>query len=290
MLYRTVNADANPEQAYILACQLVLPAGMMGLMIAAMSSATASMVTTFLNVFAGAFTSEVYKRFLRPVATEKELIAAGRWITLLLGGLVVAGALLIPALGTYTGYVLTTAAIFSGPLMLPTIWGLFSKRIGLGTAWLATAGGIVVAFAVKFGFGAGGWFEAWTWLAPVVELVQANARVTDLVVGSFVPLIILAVAELMERKVHPGWVRVSTKQASQLGVPELKASTLPALMCGWGVTAVAFIMAVLALINRGDVVILGGFAAVLAAIGGLILFASGRDSSADTIRMGGSEP
>lgn len=290
MLYRTIDADANPEQAYILACQLVLPAGMMGLMIAAMSSATASMVTTFLNVFAGAFTNEFYKRFLRPTATEKELISAGRWITLLLGGLVVAGALLIPALGTYTGYVLTTAAIFSGPLMLPTIWGLFSKRIGLGSAWLATAGGIVVAFAVKFGFGAGGWLEGWAWLAPVVELVQTNARVTDLVVGSLVPLLILGVAEALERKVHPGWDRVSAKRTIQLSVPVLKASTLPALMCGWGVTAVALLMAVLAVINREDVGILGGFAAALAVIGSAVLFASRASSSADSLKIDGVRP
>lgn len=290
MLYRTLNADANPEQAYILACQLVLPAGMMGLMIAAMSSATASMVTTFLNVFAGAFTDEFYKRFLRPAATEGELIAAGRWITLLLGGLVVAGALLIPALGTYTGYVLTTAAIFSGPLMLPTIWGLFSKRIGLGTAWLATAGGILVAFVVKFGVGAGGWLEGVIWLAPVIELVQINARVTDLVVGSAVPLIILAVAEISERKTHSGWNRVAAKQAHQLTEPVMKASTLPALMCGWGVSALAVVMAVLAVINREDILVLGVFAIVLGVIGGAILLVSGRGSSADSLTMDGVQP
>lgn len=290
MLYRTINSDANPEQAYILACQLVLPAGMMGLMIAAMSSATASMVTTFLNVFAGAFTTEVYKRFWRPAAAESELISAGRWITLLLGGLVVAGALLIPALGTYTGYVLTTAAIFSGPLMLPTIWGLFSKRIGLGTAWLATAGGIVVGFAVKFGIGVGGWLEDWTWLAPVVDLAQVNARVTDLVVGSLVPLIILGVAEVLERKIHPGWDRVSAKRTLQLEAPVLKASTLPALMCGWGVTAVALLMALLAAINREDIVVLGSFAAALALIGGAILFVSGRGAYADSLKTGSVQP
>ncbi len=45
MIYRTINPNAEPEQAYILACQAVLPIGMLGLMVAAMFSATASMVS-----------------------------------------------------------------------------------------------------------------------------------------------------------------------------------------------------------------------------------------------------
>src|SRR5690606_14465206 len=44
MLFRIHDDSVNPEQAYILACQLVLPTGMLGLMIAAMCSATASTV------------------------------------------------------------------------------------------------------------------------------------------------------------------------------------------------------------------------------------------------------
>ena len=85
MLYRTVDASADPEQAYILACRMVLPSGMLGLMVAAMCSATASMVTTYLNVFAGAFTTEFYHGIWRRNASERELVVAGRVFTVLLG-------------------------------------------------------------------------------------------------------------------------------------------------------------------------------------------------------------
>ena len=61
MIYRVYDANADPEQAYILACQSVLPAGMVGLMIAAMFSATASMIDSQLNVFFGCS----HTRFLR---------------------------------------------------------------------------------------------------------------------------------------------------------------------------------------------------------------------------------
>ena len=33
MIYRVINPNADPQEAYILACQAVLPAGMLGLKI-----------------------------------------------------------------------------------------------------------------------------------------------------------------------------------------------------------------------------------------------------------------
>ena len=98
MAYRWINPSANPEEAYILAGQAVLPPGMLGLMIAAMCSATTSMATTQLNVFAGAFTTEIYKRVFRKEAEDLEMVRAGRLITLALGGIVIAGALITPVM------------------------------------------------------------------------------------------------------------------------------------------------------------------------------------------------
>ena len=64
LVYRTIEPGQDVEQAYILACNLVLPTGMMGLIIAAMASATASAATSQLNVFAGAFTTAIYQRII----------------------------------------------------------------------------------------------------------------------------------------------------------------------------------------------------------------------------------
>lgn len=274
MIYRTLDPGADPEQAYILACKLVLPAGMMGLMIAAMSSATASMVTTFLNVYAGAFTTEVYRRYFRPLASERELVMAGRGITLLLGLVVLAGALIIPATGSYTGYILTTAAIFSGPLMLPTIWGLFSRKIGLRTLWVSTAAGIGVAVFVKFGLGDGGWIAHLPWLQPLAQLAQINARVTDLVIGSLVPLLVLAAAEVIERHPHPGWERLRAFSTAAKEQAPAQSSALPALLCGWSVTAIATLMAVLAVLDREDTLILAASALILFCVAGMIFVLS----------------
>ncbi len=56
MAYRQINPEANPEQAYVLMSQTVLMKGMLGVMLAAMISATLSCVSGTLNVFANVFT------------------------------------------------------------------------------------------------------------------------------------------------------------------------------------------------------------------------------------------
>lgn len=271
MAYRLIDANADYEQAYILACQAVLPAGMLGLMIAAMCSATASMVTTQLNVYAGAFTTEFYQKLIHPSATQKELVVIGRLITLLLGGIAIAGALLIPVLGTYTGYILASVAILTGPLVLPTIWGLFSQKIGLGTAWTVTIVSVSIGLLVKLGFQSGGWFEQVVFFAPFTSLVQLNERITDIVVGTALPLFILSVAELMIKRTHAGWKQVVAHRARSHEEKRVSPSSLPARLCGWSTIIVGFMMVILAFIDDQDALIIGVFAAILFVLGVVIL-------------------
>ncbi len=272
MAYRIINPDAHYEQAYVLACQVVLPAGMLGLTIAAMTSATASMVTTFLNVFAGAFTTEFYQNLLRPKAHQRELVIAGRIITVLLGGIAIAGALLIPRLGTYTGYILASVAMLTGPLVLPTIWGLFSRKIGLGTAWTVTAAGIAAGVFVKFGFGQQGWFSNVVFFEPILQLVQRNERISEIVIGTVFPVVLLSIAELSIQNPCEGWKRVAANREQHIVLPPVSPSTLPARLCGWSICAVAVLMTILAVIGkREEAWIIGGFALILAIVGIVIL-------------------
>src|SRR5690606_3545753 len=187
MLVRLHDDSVDPEQAYILACQLVLPTGMLGLMIAAMCSATASTVTTYLNVFAGAFTTEFYQGIFRKQATEKELVLVGRVFTVLLGGVAMAGAFLIPRWGTYTGYVISSVAILSGPLVLPTIWGIFSSKINLKSAWTVTFLSIIFVIVIKFGLQANGWFSNVSFLEGLANEFQSNERLYELAIGILTP-------------------------------------------------------------------------------------------------------
>jgi Na+/proline symporter len=239
-------------------------------MVAAMSSATASTATTVLNVYAGAFTTEFYQRIFRPKATEGELVLVGRLITIALGGIVVAGALLIPRLGSYTGWILTTTAMLTGPLVLPTIWGLFSRKIGLGAAWTVTLVSAAAGFLVKFGFGEDGWLdgaEAW---AGLCRLAQENSRVTEIVIGVGVPLLMLMILELLVKKDSPGWARMEERRGLQRDAVAVLPSRMPAQLCGWSVLGLGTLIFALSFGAGIDQLLVAGFGGSLAAIGGVI--------------------
>lgn len=279
MIYRTIVPDAPHEQAYILACRLVLPAGLLGLMVAAMTSATASGATATLNVCAGAFTTEVYQRLFRPRASERELVLAGRLATVALGSIVAAGALLIPRMGTYTGWILSTTAMLTGPLVLPTIWGLFSRKIGLRAAWTVTIVSAAVGLLAKFGLGSGGWFVDVPALSRLVSLTQANGRVTEIVVGVAVPILLLVVAELLAREPSPGWAAVQERRRLQREAAPVLPSRLPARLCGWSIIGLGVLLLALSLVNEAERALVLGFALALGLLGSALVWGT-RERSA----------
>ncbi|UGU17645.1 hypothetical protein LS482_07150 [Sinomicrobium kalidii] len=272
MAYRILNPDADYEQAYILASQEVLPAGMLGLMIAAMCSATASMATTQLNVFAGAFTTEFYQRIFRPAATDGELVKAGRVFTLFLGGIIIAGALLIPALGTYTGYILASVAILTGPLVLPTIWGLYSRKIGIRTAWAVTIISIVFGLTIKIGFQQDGFLTGFSALSGMASAIQVHERLTEVIVGTLLPLLLLAVCEAFSKEIYPGWNKVQHNRETYTEGFSSNASALPARLCAWSSIIVAILMALIALLGDEKGMLVLSFSIGLALLGATILW------------------
>ena len=271
MAYRWVDPNADYEQAYILASQLVLPAGLLGLMIAAMCSATASMATTQLNVFAGAFTTEIYQRVIKPEASDRELVRMGRIITLLLGLIIVAGALLIPVMGTYTGYILASVAILTGPLVLPTIWGLYSRKIGIRTAWAVSIISIIVGMTVKLGFEAGGWLAEIELLNTLTLAIQANIRVTDILVGTAFPLLLLIIAELTIKEPSEGWAKIAANRSRYSAEVDVIPSTFPARLCAWSTVVVGVMIGLITFITPEHKLLVGGFAVALLLLGGSIL-------------------
>lgn len=267
LVYRVINHDAKPEEAYILACQLVLPAGMMGLMVAAMASATASMATTRLNVFSGAITTEVYQRIMNKSASDGRLVGVGRIVTVLLGMVVTAGALLIPQYG-YTSFIIDINTLLAGPMLLPTLWGMFSRKIGARTVWSTIVAGAIVAYIIKFALARGGFLTDVDALQSLVEWIAANSRIVDLTAGIIFPLMILTVIEFTGKTQHPGWERAEASQKSFRELPAVKSSTLPAKMVSISLAVISALMIVLAIIDREEAGVLLGLAVVLAGIAG----------------------
>ena len=83
--------DGNPEHSYPMLIRELAPTGLRGLMLVTFGAAFMSTVSTQMNLGASYLVNDVYKRFLRPHADDRELVRASRWsstLILVLGGLV----------------------------------------------------------------------------------------------------------------------------------------------------------------------------------------------------------
>lgn len=131
MIYRVINPGlqgTEAEGAYMMLCQKILPAGLIGLVLSGMIAATASKANTTINTAAVIFAQDIYKDVFFPKSTEKRTILVARLFTVLFGAGTIFLAILVPAAGGIVEVVLSTAAIAGGSLFAPVIYSLFSKR------------------------------------------------------------------------------------------------------------------------------------------------------------------
>lgn len=180
MIYRVMNPDLaglGAEGAYMMLCQQILPAGLIGLVLAGMISATSSKANTTINLAATVFSTDLYKNLIRKSAGEKELILVARIFTLLFGAGTVIIAIFIPRIGGIVDFVLSIASIAGGALFAPIIWSLFSKR---QTAFSVVTVTLITLFVNLF-------FKL---IAPSLLDIKLN-RTLETVVGQSIPLLCL---------------------------------------------------------------------------------------------------
>lgn len=122
-------ADAN--DVYALLCQRLLPVGMMGVMLAAMFSATMSMLSSDYNSVASVITNDILKRVFMREANDRTLVLTARIATLAVGLVAMALALLFARAERLEDLVQYMARLFAGllpPVALPMMAGLLSRR------------------------------------------------------------------------------------------------------------------------------------------------------------------
>ncbi len=156
------DAPESSEHVYAFMISTLLPAGLRGLMAAALLAALMSTVSAALNSAATLFTHDLYKRF-RPSADDQRLILVGRLVTF--AGMLLAVAW-SPFLGRYpTVFQGINAAIcyIAPPITVVFVFGVFwrgaSARGALATLITGSACGLLV-FLLD-------WFKATTgWNVP----------------------------------------------------------------------------------------------------------------------------
>lgn len=270
MVYRIFNPGADPKEAYILACREVLPPGTIGLMLAAMFSATASMIDSQLNVFAGVLTRDFFRPLFRPDSTEHTLVFVGRIITLALGLILIGISLAVPSLGGVENLVLSIGTLLITPLMAPTVWGLLSRRIDARAVWVTAVTGFAAGALVRFGFTEGGFLTGIGSLGAMSVWIQSHYRVMEIAAGVVLPVVVLTILEWRGPAVSAGWLRVSDRQRSWETGSRTVSSSLPARMVAWNVGVLGLLMLGLAMIQKEERATILVFALALFAIAGCI--------------------
>ncbi len=124
-------AQHRTADAYVLLVLKFLPVGMVGIIVAAMFSATMATVSADFNAIASVLTQDVYHRLINPAARERTLVTIGRLNTLILGVLTVGLSLWIAFSHHQSLFhlMVTVFGLFIAPTFLPLLAGLTIRRI-----------------------------------------------------------------------------------------------------------------------------------------------------------------
>ena len=190
-----VGALAKRELAFGVAIRDLLPAGVTGLMLAAVLAAQMSTLSAFMVAGSALFSRNIYLRFLRPKATDEAILRAGRW-----SGLIVVAAGV--AFSFVVGSVAQALTIFWAVNTLTglLIWfGVLWRRANPAGAWVS----FVVMAAPWLLFGIFGtalrpFFPGATWLG-----MYSETKFLPQLVATYLPagVVAMVIASLLGKRV-----------------------------------------------------------------------------------------
>ena len=166
--------EAEMNGVYARLCREVLPVGMMGMVIAAMFSATMSSLAGNFNAAASVVVNELYLKFA-PESPQRSKMLAARVATVLVGGLVLALTFVMQYVqGADDLFNLSNKVfgVFLPPIALPMLGGLLVRRISRRAGMAGLVGGIAFGLAV---FSAG---AKWPFLREMVWSFPLTAAAT----------------------------------------------------------------------------------------------------------------
>lgn len=150
-------AGAEPKQVFPFFIAHQLPPGVTGLMLAAICSAA---MDSNLNCCATLVLCDIYRRYFRPAATERESMWVLRATTLVMGGLCTGVALAMIEIESALQTWWLLAGICSGGVLGLFLLGLMFRRAHSAGAAIGTVAGVLVIAWMIFSPGWSGTMEA----------------------------------------------------------------------------------------------------------------------------------
>jgi SSS family transporter len=162
-------ALANPsEGAYAVASLTLLPHGLVGVMLAAMFSATMANLSAQFNLKSAILSKDVYQKLIRKGAGDRELLLVGWITTLLIGGTTTAIAAIMSTSGKSVFQIMLTfntlMSLAYGP---PALLGLVIRRTPSWSGLASFITGLVLGILGAFVF-------HWTLIQQVAIIIPSS--------------------------------------------------------------------------------------------------------------------
>ncbi len=163
---------ANPsEAAYAVASLTLLPHGLIGVMLAAMFSATMANLSAQFNLKSAILSKDVYQRLIRTSAGDRELLLVGWITTLLVGGTTTIMAVVMAASGKSVFQIMLTfntlMSLAYGP---PALLGLVVRRTPAWSGMASFLTGLFLGILGAFVF-------HWSLIQQVAIIIPASFAV-----------------------------------------------------------------------------------------------------------------
>jgi len=177
MAMRVIYPDLHPlwpslpnasEAAYAVASLTLLPHGLIGVMLAAMFSATMANLSAQFNLKSAILTKDVYQALFRKTAGEHELLVVGWITTFLIGGVTTVIAVIMAASGQSVFQIMlkfnTLMSLAYGP---PALLGLVVRRTPPWSGLASFATGLILGMLGAFVY-------HWTLIQQVAIIIPAS--------------------------------------------------------------------------------------------------------------------
>lgn len=139
----------NYDKAYPWLISTFVPAGLKGLVVAALSAAIVSSLASMLNSTSTIFTMDIYKPYINKNAGDKQLVRVGRITVLVALAIAASLANMMGSIPQMFQYIQEYTGIVSPGILAVFLMGLFWKKTNVKGAIIGVLTSIPVALALK---------------------------------------------------------------------------------------------------------------------------------------------
>ncbi|MFK7899181.1 MAG: sodium/sugar symporter [Cyclobacteriaceae bacterium] len=167
------NGQVMNDNAYPWLISEFVPAGLKGLVVAALTAAIVSSVASMLNSTATIFTMDIYKEYINKNSSENSLVTTGRLSALAALIIAVPTAFSLSSLGQVFQFIQEWTGVVSPGILVVFMLGLFWKKTTNKAAIIGVIASVVFGVGMKLMMANGmeiHWLKAWMHQVELIAL------------------------------------------------------------------------------------------------------------------------